>query len=98
VAGEVVISLGGDRDDVEALAPAGARRTRRDNVPTVLVIKDPAAFADAVGRLSWKRMPAQILIDGSRVAQEVVAQIGERLSSVAPVVLAVSGSDEMLGP
>jgi hypothetical protein len=67
--GEVVISLGGDRNEVEALASAGARRTRRDNVPMVLVIKDPAAFADAVGRLSWKRMPAQILIDGSRVAQ-----------------------------
>lgn len=94
-AGELVISLGGERHEVKALAASGAQRCGRDDPPPTLIIKDPTAFAASVDRLSWKRIPTQIFIDGTAVARDVVTGIGERLSTVAPVIVAVSDSKEV---
>ena len=92
--GETVLALAGDREELRALAEAGARRCGSEARPAVVVIKNPAAFAASTDRLSWKRLPAQILVDGTGVSPPIVEQIGKALSAVAPVVIAVAGPDD----
>jgi len=92
--GEVVIALGGDREELQALAESGARRCGNENPPSVVLIKDPAAFVVSAGRLSWKRLPTQILVDATGVSHQTAEQIGAALSAVAPVVIAVAGPDK----
>ena len=86
--GEVVLALGGEREELRALAEAGARRCGSGAPPGVVVIKDAAAFAASARRLSWKRIPTQILIDGGTVDGDTLDRIAEQLSAVAPVVVA----------
>ncbi len=90
VTGEVVLALGGDREELRALAEAGARRFGSRTSPAVMVIKDPAAFAASARRLSWKRIPTQVLIDGGTVDGDTLERIAAQLSSVAPVIVATS--------
>lgn len=86
--GEVVLALGGNREELRSLAEAGAQRCGKGALPGVVVIKDVAAFALSAGRLSWKRIPAQILIDGGTADPATLDQIADQLSAVAPVIVA----------
>lgn len=96
--GEVVFALGGEREELRTLAEAGARRSGSSNAPAVVAIKDASAFAASVGRLSWKRIPTQILIDGSTVDRSTLEQIASVLSAVAPVIIATAERDEEVRP
>jgi hypothetical protein len=89
-----VLALGGDREELRALAESGARRCGNADPPSVVVIKDAAAFAASAGRLSWKRLPTQIFVDGTAVSDRTAEQVGAALSAVAPVVIAVAGPDK----
>jgi hypothetical protein len=94
--GEVVLALGGNREELQALAAAGAQRCGSGAPPGVVVIKDAAAFAASAHRLSWKRIPTQILIDGGTVDGAILDQIAERLSAVAPVIVATATPGEQV--
>jgi hypothetical protein len=87
VTGEVVFALGGDRSDIMQHAKAGASRAGRSPA-TVVVVKDPQAFLAGLGRVSWKRIPAQLFVDGCDVDRGTLTAIGHGLESVAPVVVA----------
>jgi hypothetical protein len=89
----MVLALGGERVVLRALAEAGARRSGTGSPPSVVTIKDPAAFAASARRLSWKRIPTQILIDGGTVDRSTLDQIAGALSAVAPVIVATSAPD-----
>lgn len=91
--GEVVLAFGVSREEARRLAQAGAERTGMPQPPSVVLLKDAAAFAQSAGSLRWKAIPAQILIDAAGIARELAERIGERLSAVAPVVAAVSEED-----
>ena len=89
VTGEVVLAFEVPREEARAVAEAGAARAGQAKLPAIVLLKDAAAFAGAAGRLSWKTVPGQILIDASRLDPGLTARIAEGLSSVAPVVVAV---------
>ena len=92
--GDIVFALGGERDELRALAEAGARRSGTGSPPPVVAIKDPGAFAASASRLSWKRIPAQILIDGGTVDRSTLDRIAAQLSAVAPVIVATSDPEK----
>ena len=91
--GEMVLALGGEREELRVLAEAGAHRSGSSSPPSVVAIKDPAAFAASASRLAWKRIPTQILIDGGTVDRSTLDQIAGQLSAVAPVIVATSAPD-----
>ena len=88
--GEVVLAFGVSREEARGLAEAGAERMGRPHPPSVVLLKDAAAFAESAGRLRWKTIPSQILVDAAGIDRQLAETIGERLSAVAPVVAAVS--------
>jgi hypothetical protein len=88
--GDIVFALGGEREELRVLAEAGARRSGTSSPPAVVAIKDPGAFAASAGRLSWKRIPTQILIDGGTVDRGTLDRVAGQLSAVAPVIVAAS--------
>ena len=95
--GEVVLAFGVSREEAQALARAGAERTGMPHPPSVVLLKDAAAFALSAGRLRWKSIPAQILVDAAGIDRPLAETIGDRLSMVAPVVMAVSEVEEAPG-
>ena len=92
--GEVVLAFGVSREEARGLAEAGAARMGRPHPPSVVLLKDAAAFVESAGRLRWKSIPAQILVDATGIDRPLAERIGERLSAVAPVVAAVSEVEE----
>ena len=95
--GEVVLAFGVSREEARGLAEAGAARTGRPHPPSVVLLKDAAAFALSAGRLRWKSIPSQILVDAAGIDRPLAETIGERLSTVAPVVMAVSEVEDAPG-
>lgn len=95
--GEVVLAFGVSREEAQALARAGAELTGMPHPPSVVLLKDAAAFAQSAGRLRWKSIPSQILVDATGIERPLAERIGERLSTVAPVVVAVSEVEDALG-
>jgi hypothetical protein len=87
VTGEVVLALSAEREGVRSRAAEGAARAGR-NPAVVVLIRDAGTFLAALGRLSWRRIPVQIFVDGGSADLETVDAIGRGLESVAPVVLA----------
>ncbi len=57
-----------------------------------------SAFAASAGRLSRKRIPTQILIDGSSIDRTILESIASALSTVAPVIIARLERDEDVRP
>jgi hypothetical protein len=95
--GEAVLAFGVSREEAQALARAGSERTGMAHPPSVVLLKDATAFIESAGSLRWKAIPAQILIDAAGIGRGLAERIGERLSAVAPVVAAVSGTEEKAG-
>jgi hypothetical protein len=87
ITGEVVLALSADRGEVRSRAAEGAVQAGRRPAPIVL-IRDAGAFLASLGRLSWRRIPVQIFVDGCDVDLETLDAIALGLECVAPVVLA----------
>lgn len=96
--GEVVLAFGVSRQEAKGLAEAGAARMGRLHPPSVVLLKDAAAFAESAGRLRWKSIPVQMLVDATGIDRPLAERIGEGLSAVAPVVAAVSEVEEAPDP